>query len=286
MFFIMGSGRNGSTLLANLLNNHSDIFLPPETYALPYTIADWQVSFFKTWGSYCKKQLNRYLTNNQGWKLDQSDYYKIENNLKKLDKKDRGPENLLKIVFQYYSNRFDGGDKILGDHSPINTVFHKYIFYEFPTCKYIFLLRHPFDVVLSYSKIPDNPANNPLYACFKWNNSIKTYDFLKKKSYKVLLLKYEDLVSNPGDSIKKILTFIDVEYQDLIKQKSREEINASLGIGKLKHHQNLYKPISLKSVNRWERELRTEVTSKIFNLIHKNASRFGYSLKLNESNKK
>ena len=102
----------------------------------------------------------------------------------------------------------------------------------------------------------------------------------------MLLLKYEDLVSNPGDSIKKILTFINVEYQDLIKQKSREEINASLGIGKLKHHQNLYKPISLKSVNRWERELSTEVTSKIFNLIHKNASRFGYSLKLNESNKK
>ena len=47
IFFIFGSGRNGSTLLARLLNTHSQIFLPPEQFALPYTIIDWHSSLFK-----------------------------------------------------------------------------------------------------------------------------------------------------------------------------------------------------------------------------------------------
>ena len=37
-FFIIGSGRNGSTLLATILNAHKDIFIPPEQFVLPYAI--------------------------------------------------------------------------------------------------------------------------------------------------------------------------------------------------------------------------------------------------------
>ena len=37
-FFILGSGRNGSTLVASILNAHRDIFIPPEQFILPYAI--------------------------------------------------------------------------------------------------------------------------------------------------------------------------------------------------------------------------------------------------------
>ena len=37
-FFILGSGRNGSTLLASILNAHHNLFIPPEQFVLPYVI--------------------------------------------------------------------------------------------------------------------------------------------------------------------------------------------------------------------------------------------------------
>ena len=37
-FFILGSGRNGSTLLASILNSNPNILIPPEQYVLPYSI--------------------------------------------------------------------------------------------------------------------------------------------------------------------------------------------------------------------------------------------------------
>lgn len=282
LFFILGSGRNGSTLLAQLLNKHSKIFLPPEQYALPYTIADWQLSFFRSWDSYCRKQLNRYFSNNQNWKLDQNDYEIIENNLKKVENKDRGPRNLFKIVFQQYSNRFGDNKKIVGDHSPISTVFYRYIFYEFSRDKFIFLIRHPFDVVLSYSKMANNPASDPSIAAWKWNNSIKTYDYLRTNNCKVLLVKYEDLVSNPDESIKRVLDFIDVDYENLTSEKTKADNNDSLGTKGLPYHQNLNRPINSDSVNKWRKELSPEIVSKIRKSVHKNALRFDYNIDLDE----
>ena len=37
-FFILGSGRNGSTLLSSILNAHKSLFIPPEQFVLPYAI--------------------------------------------------------------------------------------------------------------------------------------------------------------------------------------------------------------------------------------------------------
>jgi len=37
-FFILGSGRNGSTLLSAILNSHQSVFIPPEQFVLPFSI--------------------------------------------------------------------------------------------------------------------------------------------------------------------------------------------------------------------------------------------------------
>ena len=274
IFFIMGSGRNGSTLLARLLNNHSEIFLPPEQYALPYTILDWHSFLYKSSNSYLKKQLDRYYSNNQNWILDKSVFANIE---KELDSKSINPRNIFKFVFQQYSIHFGNNKKIIGDHSPLTTVFYKYIYQEFSHDKYIFLLRHPFDVVLSYSKMLDNPASNPLFACWKWNNSISAYDYLKKRKCKVLLIKYEDLVLNTIEVLNNLQTFLNVESQDLAIEKL-DNIEEALGTKSLIFHKNLNNPINSKSINKWKKSLDPKVISKIYKQVQKNASRFNYNL--------
>lgn len=278
VFFIMGSGRNGSTLLARLLNNHSDIFLPPEQFALPFTIADWQFSRFKSWTSFYQKQLKRYLKNNQSWKLEEKDFKKIESELRALDKEERGPGTIFKQVFERYAKKFGGPAKLYGDHSPLSTEYYKYIYHEFPDGKYIFLLRHPYDVVLSYSKMKEHKASDPEYAAWKWNNSIKAYDYLKKKNCDVLLVKYRDLVSKPEEVTEKIQDFLDIDPQNVINAIPANPEEDPLGAGTHAHHQKLYKAVDASSVGKWKEELAPEIIEQIEESVEENAARFHFNL--------
>jgi len=274
IFFIFGSGRNGSTLLARLLNTHSQIFLPPEQFALPYTIIDWHSSLFKNPLYYTKKQLKRYFTNNQNWIWNTSDLSTLE---EKIDPTGIRPRSLFKLVLQYYSELSVGKKAVFGDHSPITTSFYKYIYDEFPQDKYIFLLRHPYDVVLSYSKILNNPASNSVIACNKWNNSINAYDYLINKGAKVILIRYEDLVTKTDETLAEILNFLEVKSQDLTKEKI-ENIEKSLGTKFQNHHKNLYNPINSSSVNKWKVDLDSDLALDIHKYLIKNSLRFNYDL--------
>jgi len=279
--FIIGSGRNGSTLLAMLLNRHENIFLPPEQYALPYSLTDWQISFpKKKWNHYYKKQLEAYLKKNQNWSLTKKDEIYLDEILSNLPKNKQNPVELFNIIFHYYATHIAGKTNItyVGDHSPLTTMFYPYLFYYFSKAHYIFLIRHPFDVVLSYQKLKGNPASIPENACKKWNNSIKAYNYLKSKNHPVLLLKYEELVTNTEEKINEILDFLNIEKQNLLITPSTEE-NDLLGAKDIPYHKNLYKPINNTSIGKWKDSLDKNIINKITPLVKKNAQIFGYNLK-------
>ncbi len=276
-FFIFGSGRNGSTLLARLLNNHSQLFLPPEQFALPYTIADWHLLGMGAWPSYVRKQLARYQAKNQNWTLTETDFSEIERILSTCPKEQRGPEEVFHSVFQYYSEKTKSG-AIFGDHSPLSTIFYKYVSHTFPHSKFVFLIRHPFDVISSYKKIKDNPASNPNYAAWKWNNSINAYDYLKSLDRTVFLVRYEDLVTSPKTTLNSVLDFLSVKEEPVTVLKENESLIDALGASTLKHHQRLYQPIDTTSIDKWKKELSANFIEQIKPKVVQNAARFHYQL--------
>ena len=71
-FFILGSGRNGSTLLASILNAHKDVFVPPEQFILPYTIFKRYLKFYWSINNLKQDVLNTIKMPNQtlNWKVD------------------------------------------------------------------------------------------------------------------------------------------------------------------------------------------------------------------------
>jgi len=256
LFFIMGSGRNGSTLLALLLGRHKEVFLPPEQYVLPYSIISWHLILFKEWNIFSKEILKDYRCKNQNWNLEQNDFDLLEKEIIGLNKKYRKASNIFRLIFRFYAAKNNPHKRIFGDHSPNITLFYKSIYSEFPNAKYIFLVRNPLDVILSYSKMSKNPASNPKYASWKWNNSIKAYHWIKNRpNSKVLLIKYEDLVLDPKDITKKIFSFLGVDYQDVISPSPENQTNDPLGTKKYSFHANLYKPISGRSINKWKERL-------------------------------
>jgi hypothetical protein len=284
-FFIMGSGRNGSTLLALLLNKHSDVFLPPEQYALPYTLSNWYLPFYNLWSIYCQKSVQLYFSHNQNWTLTDNDKNKIISDIKQFSPKQQNPVNIFTTIFSHYSRKIKGKEvKLIGDHSPITTMFYEYIVHHFCHSKYIFLLRHPLDVVVSYKKLKNNPASISEIACQKWNNSIKAYDYLKKHNYPVLLIKYEYLVEEPNKVIMHILQFLELEEAkyDYSMINNNETQALHLGVNNVNYHKNLFKPITNASVGKWKRSLSPQEINKLIPIIETNAKRFNYNLSKNE----
>ena len=280
IFFIAGSGRNGSTLLALILNRHPDIFLPPEQFALPYSIMDWYIKG-SNWNKYISKQIKHYLSKNQSWKLAPSNYDEVYDNASRLHQLNQNPRGLFYSIFTTYSKLIENKSaRVVGDHSPLTTLLSKFTFPEFANDKFIFLIRHPFDVILSYQKLKDNPASDPTFACEKWNNSVRAYGYLVDNNCDVLLVKYEDLVTDQESIITQIVKFLGVDSTINIIESNNEANVDPLGAEGRDFHSNLYKPVNSSAIGKWKKKLDSEIVSKLKPKLMANAERFGYDLDL------
>jgi hypothetical protein len=278
-FFIIGSGRNGSTLLASILNNHPEIFLPPEQYILPYAIMQWHLLRNIAWEDYVKKVIAELLKRNktQNWHLDEITIEEIKSAAVNLNNQHRNAVNLFHIIFTFYGQSIKSHFTRYGDHSPLNTQFFKLISDEFSTSQYIFLIRDARDVILSYSKLTNNPASDPVFASWKWNDSIKAYHYLKEKyPDRVIMVKYEDFVNSPFQETKKIVGFLNLSVIENILDFDRNEGMRKLGASGIHYHLNLSRPINKDSVGRWKTDLPKSTLNRVYPKIKHNLKKFGY----------
>lgn len=263
-FFIIGSGRNGSTLLATILNAHKDIIIPPEQFVLPYAIIRRYVFFF--WSS------KRWVSNIKSLITTSEKTIKWDINVNDVNCKRKDVSFLFNNIFNTYKEKFKPNSKIWGDKSPLNTNFIKHIFPEFPDAKYIFLIRDPRDVALSYRKYLGSKSFK--FGIWKWKDSVKSYDFLLRRT-DVLLVKYENLVESPTYELSRITDFLNLSKDDSI---SKSKVSAdTMGVEEDFHHQNLRKPISPRSVGKWKKELSEKDLSYFTENIISKMDRFGYT---------
>lgn len=278
-FIILGSGRNGSTLLGLLLNNHTKLFLPPEQFALPYSIMKWRLHLHKNWNKFTSVVLDDFIRSNANWDLQTSDYKKIREVLRSWTPDYRNVGNIYREIYHYYSQKIDGIAKMTGDHSPIMTSFFRLIEPEFPETKYIFLVRHPLDVVLSHLKMKERKTLNAKQAAKKWMESINVYDFLSRRHpEKVIMIKYENIILNTNHEMNRITSFLDIPFETAItKQKSNQDKDV-MRVGRLSHHSNLYKPLFKDSINKWKREMDKQTVQLVKPYIFATASEIGYEI--------
>jgi len=268
-FFILGSGRNGSTLLASTLSQYQNIHIPPEQFVLPYAIMKFRLFNFFSWKRLMKIIWNDYNKeeNTINWKFYQGDL--------------KESKSLRGILDKIYSSSTNKKFKIWGDKTPQNTYFIKHIFPVYPHAKYIFIVRDGRDVVNSLVKMMRTNNKYQTYtehqlllqATELWNKSINIYDWLQDKGAHLLLVKYEDFVSNPAEKIKELASFLNVELGNL----QEADKSKSMGVQNMLHHQNLSKPISTNSIGKWKKELPQEHFSLIQPLIKENLKKFNYS---------
>lgn len=272
-FFIIGTGRNGSTLLSAILNNNPEVFIPPEQYVLPFFASKWQINRFNSRVKFNEQLINTLLIKRKtvNWELTSDDYSSLN------------PEipvssyfEMINSIFELYAQKKGKKNiKVVGEKSPMNTHFLKLIIPEFKGAKFIFLIRDPRAVIYSFSKVPNHEANDLEFAIWKWKDSVQQYKRLKKMGHDVMLLSYEELVMRTENKLKEVHSFLGLSYPEGLLD---DHFNSNdMGVSDLIHHQNLSNPINSESIGKWRSHLPKESLLQIQKELA-DAKEFGYDL--------
>ncbi|OKH15930.1 type I polyketide synthase [[Limnothrix rosea] IAM M-220] len=233
--FILSSPRSGSTLLRVMLAGHPALYSPPELHLLPFeTMGDRQAELGL---SHLGEGLQRAVMDLDNVTAAESqkiiDQWMIEN-------------RSIKDIYAALQSKASG--KLLIDKSPSygsdrQTLEHSEILFEH--AKYIHLVRHPYAMIESFSRLRmdkllgDTSANPHGLAESIWTNSNQNIlQFGKQLSDdKYLQVVYEDLVKNPRVVLTRICEFLGVDFDEsLLNPYSGDRLTdglhqQSMGVG-------------------------------------------------------
>ena len=186
-------------------------------------------------------------------------------------------KHYLSELYKYRDT--DKKANVFVDKYPFQTVCLPLINLLFPEAKIIFAHRNPFDTVLSCFQQTFEP-NNAMANFTTLKSSAQIYDLtmqmwvLYKKNLKLdfIMSRYETLLDNFDDQINKILDFLDLDWDENIKNyrntaTSREKINTPSS-------SQVVQPLYKTSINKWKNYEKYFSDSKIY--LEKWSKYFGY----------
>ncbi len=262
-FFIVGSGRSGNTLLRRILNNHSELYIPPETYVLGSSIQDSFLYPQLGWANTVSLIYSNFEYNEEFETFNIKSLKHLYASVSKVPKDMRSIAYILNSFYEEYRKHNNIKSKRWGDKTPLNTFAMHELYSVFPKSKFIHIIRDPYDSIASYVKsgIYDNLED----ATYRWKISLElAFEFEKKYPLAYTEIYYEDMVSNTEFEIKKLCDFLNIEFEDTML--SMKNIDSLGDVGMREHHKKVMKPIDKTSIGKGKRTLnRKEI--KIINGI-------------------
>ena len=213
--FLLSSPRAGSTLLRAMLAGHSRLFSPPELHLLPYY-------------DMAQRQSELEPSLQGGLQRTFMELYNMD-----ADESRQHLDDLLKskkTIWDIYNELVSMiGDRLLIDKSPTYAVNKKILeraenIFEKP--KYIHLIRHPYAVIDSFVRIrmekfasilSSGNEESPYATAEKsWTLSNKNIrEFVQENNLedRYHLIRYEDLISNPIDTLFQLCEFLELDFE-------------------------------------------------------------------------
>lgn len=193
MFFVVGCGRSGTTLLGSMLDSHPDLTCEIEKYqrdylyltnfprdmSVPYVQA--KVDAFK---ERCSVDAARATTKLWGNKITANSFYGLT-----------VPPNLA-------------------SKEPVANPLAYFFDVAFADVKVIFIVR---DAHANIQSMMNRGGRTPIQACRFYERAIQLWQFLARRD-NTLLVKFEDLILEPQETLTKCADFLGVEYHGAMMQ--------------------------------------------------------------------
>jgi hypothetical protein len=251
-FFIIGTGRSGTTLMAQVLNAHSKICVPFEL----------QIAFeYSNNGT----RLAEIFNSQKNWSFQAEDYIKLI--------EERCPHafeiyydyrafflqcdypifSLQWLLTELYTDiAYSQGKSIFAEQTPWYGQNIELLNQIFPQVKFIHMVRDGRDVALSFARTSwwHKDVNLNLERWKQEVNKIETDGLLLAKG-RMLTVRYEDFVSMPESVTRKVSDFLGVPFE-----KTMLDLNHHIDYGQF-GKQLSEKSITSSAYQRWQKEKKS-----------------------------
>lgn len=272
-FFIVGSGRSGSTLLRLMLASHSRIAIPKETWFLTELVEQFP-SDRPLEESEIVKAI-AVMTHHERWPdmgLDAAEMRRRVANMSEVRLR-----NLVEVVYRWHMEL--EGKSRWGDKTPPYIEIVPALAALFGDAKFIHLIRDGRDVAKSFQK---QGWNGPWMDGYtrEWLRAVELDMRLGETplNERILRIRYEDLVLHPEATLREICRFIDERFEDrmLLWQG---KVNGAIPDREKKFHSGLSRDMNPTDVGRWKREMTSREIFVAEALIGTHLGRCGYELR-------
>lgn len=277
-FFIFGSGRNGSTLLGTILNRHPEVFMTPEQYALPFASIRYRLLNILGW-RYLVKMTLREFSRPENYRTP-IDFSYLSDKLIKLPKQERDLLSIMDLINQELASIVNRNPRIWGDKTPENTRKYHFLKPLIQGSKVVFMIRDGRDVVSSFAKAKKEDFGinaDPMVAAHNWSHSVAVWtDIVRTIPEKDrLMVRYEDLVSDPETTVEKVCKHLGVAFTTSMLMETSED---TMDVGGLKDHINATRQVSPSSVGAWKERMDPATYERILPIIAADLRKMDYEV--------
>ncbi len=279
IFFIVGRGRSGTTLLKSLLDANPYVSIPHESAFIKHLYKKYQYTNLWT-PALVDKFIDDLYTEKFFeivWKLDRNDLKKsILNHGQELTF-----QQVCKIIISNYKSIYPKEKiMIIGDKNPRNSLITEDLIQLFPEAKFIYIIRDYRDNVASHIKANFDNSKAPSLAYFwlKFNKYLSKC--AKKYPDKFFTIKYETLVSEPQNQLQNICSFLDIPYIESMQDHStlfKKEYKNILPTELIeRYHSSLLEPINNTKIDSWKQKLTQKQIIQAEIIAGKKGEELGY----------
>jgi Sulfotransferase family len=241
---VLGVSRSGTTLLRHMLDRHSELAIPGESYFI-----------HGLWDRYRRRPDPSALLADlsclarlREWEVD------LETVRRRLPPGADFAEVLQSVYAGYAEAR---GKRRFGDRTPLYMLYLDALEQAFPRAQYVHIIRDARDAALSFRAMRAPPRGS-----WAWPHGL--YDFAEQWRLEVtgarhfgatvaagryLELRYEDLVAAPEPKLREVCDFLGFEFEPAMLEFHRD-----VQPGQFRNHARLREPASPGSRN-WRKEM-------------------------------
>lgn len=260
--FLISSERSGSNLITKLLDNHSLYCGPTPPHLLRVF----------------SKKITTYgdLTNDKNWDVFITDFFDFFNckigvwqsALSKNDLLDIKPRSLVEVVnYIYHKEALSQNKRHLFIKEVKTYHFFEFLIENYSQPRFIWLVRDPRDMALSWSQSPVHRGDIVRAAKIWKEDQQETLKLYKKYKNEILLVKYEDLISNQIDELKLICAFLKIPFESTMVEFHRNKTSKDNAV-QTDNWKNLDKEIISDNFKKYQKKLSQEQIEYIEFVCH------------------
>ncbi len=278
IFFIVGKGRSGTTLLSTILDSHPNVASATESRFLLLMLQRYKS--LKRWDPSMAEEV--YDTVQSDYRVRYLwDFHKeaLLDQLRSLPS-DAKVQDLIKAVYIFRQSSFEKGKiKYIFDKNPRYTLFIGRLAAVFDDAKFIRIIRDPRDNITSHVKFTRKKVG---LLSNKWLEYNEQFDSsAAKDASRFETFKFEDLVIDKVDFFNRFETYTGVDSLIELEEKRlgfKDQFEAKFSESLKEQHQASVKPLDPKKIGHYKKKMSPKQIQTIESVSFPYASSYGYEI--------